>query len=443
MEKTFVLDISTLLTSPYSLLSFDDNHVIILKDTLNQLREAALLQTEHGSNARQVLSTLDELQTTGNLWESVPLPGGGSLSLRDNVCRNGADPITDFCLDYEYILVSSNSVQRLLAMKSGVVAQDFQTDTAKTQYNGRREMTIPDKYIDQFYSSQKHITASELDFADTPPVMNEFFVLRSDQDVLKTALARFDGNNLVPLVYGNTFHPFGVEAKNVGQKFAIEALMMPADVAPLVLLIGPAGTAKTFLSMAAGLEQILNSAERPYRRILAVRPNAIMDKEIGFLPGDERSKVSPLFRPIFDNLETLTSADCGKGKNSKGIFATETGYADTLIERGDIEMQALGYMRGRSISDTYIVLDEMQNSSPIQAFGLVSRPGEGTKIIMCGDSEQIDNPQLDRLTNGLMYTNDRMKGSPLCWTVTFTKEECVRSKLAMEAISRMAPKGIE
>lgn len=223
----------------------------------------------------------------------------------------------------------------------------------------------------------------------------------------------------------------------------------------LTILMGDAGTAKTFLSLACGLEQTVGEDPK-YRSMLVVRPNVKFDETVGFLKGSEAQKINPLIRPIMDNLDQLTAVNSedygtkqGKG-GKKSKFATEeaedkivapNSYAQYLFDSGKIEAQAMEYMRGRSIRDRYMIIDEAQNMTPLQAFGIISRAGVGTKIILTGDPNQVDNPLLDSKTNGLTYAANAMKGSKVCTQITFEESECERSELAKEAIKRMKIKG--
>lgn len=210
--------------------------------------------------------------------------------------------------------------------------------------------------------------------------------------------------------------------------------MQPAKKAPLVIVKGMAGTSKTFYTLAVGLEKLLNNPTGEYRRILICRPNAQFDSDIGFLPGDEQDKISPLLRPIMDNLEQLIDS------NEEERFSDEQilkGKLDEIFARGIIQAEALNFIRGRSILKTYLIIDEAQNMTPNQVKGIITRAGKDTKIILLGDPGQIDRPFLDERTNGLSYACEHMKGSPLCWQVTLTAQECERSELAMDAIQRL------
>ena len=217
---------------------------------------------------------------------------------------------------------------------------------------------------------------------------NQFVILKADQSARKTQLGRFDGKKIVPL----SFHkkkPYGVSPRNVGQKFLQEALMADAEGAPLVIVKGMAGTAKTFYTLAVGLHAMLEQAEPAYRRILISRPNAQFDDDIGFLPGDESEKIAPLLRPVVDNLELLVD------QNEKERFADErslSGKVEELFDRGIVDAQALNFIRGRSISKTYLVIDEAQNLTPKQAKGIITRAGMGTKIICWATRSRLTIP---------------------------------------------------
>ena len=210
--------------------------------------------------------------------------------------------------------------------------------------------------------------------------------------------------------------------------------MLSAEEAPLVIVKGTAGTAKTFYSLAVGLQRTFEKDSKKYRKILITRPNVQFDDDIGFLPGSEQDKIAPLLRPVIDNLELLVDQDDGERyRNEKEL----SGKVEELFARGIVTTEAMNFIRGRSISQTYLIIDEAQNLTPKQAKGLITRVGSGTKVILLGDPMQIDNPLLDERTNGLSYASDRMKGSPLCFQITMKSEECERSDLAYDAASRM------
>ena len=262
---------------------------------------------------------------------------------------------------------------------------------------------------------------------------NEFIILKEDQSLKKTHLGRVEHGKLVPLQFKKA-KPYGVCPRNVGQYFLQEALMVDAAKAPLVIVKGMAGTAKTFYSLAVGLEKILNQPTGEYRRIIISRPNAQFDSDIGFLPGDEQEKISPLMRPVIDNLEQLIdSNEEERYKNEKEL----RGKIEEIFDRGVIQAEAMNFIRGRSFVNTYLIIDEAQNMTPNQIKGIITRAGKGTKIILLGDPKQIDCPFLDERTNGLSYASEHMKGSELCFQLTLNASECERSELAMDAVKRM------
>ena len=202
----------------------------------------------------------------------------------------------------------------------------------------------------------------------------------------------------------------------------------------MVIVKGPAGTAKTLFSLAVGLQKILQENSEHYRRILICRPNVTMDEEIGFLPGTEQEKISPFMRPIFDNLEILVDSDeKERYKNEKELLDK----IKDLFDRRIITTEAVAYLRGRSIVKNWVIIDEAQNLSPKQVKTIITRVGEGTKLILIGDPEQIDHPFLDSRSNGLCYASEKMKGSDLCYQVTLKYDECERSPLAYEGSKKL------
>ena len=456
MQKTYVLDTNVLIQTPYALQSFEDNRIVLPLAVLEELDGLKNAEGERGANARQAIRFLEALRTKGNLLEGVSLAGGGTLRLEVN-CVDVRLPegfpdgkndnrILKVCLgirekEAPVILVTKDIVVRMKAQLLGIDAEDFTTEQApvsEKQYTGRCEVFVPEKKFENF--KKKHLAPEDVYQVDEAGkrlavtlTANQFVILRADQSTRKTQLGRFDGKKIVPLLFQKK-KPYGVTPRNVGQKFLQEALMAGAEEAPLVIVKGMAGTAKTFYTLAVGLHAMLEEEEPAYRRILISRPNAQFDDDIGFLPGDESEKIAPLLRPVVDNLELLVD------QNEKERFSDERGLSgkvEELFDRGIVSAQALNFIRGRSVTKTYLVIDEAQNLTPKQAKGIITRAGRGTKIILLGDPQQIDHPLLDERTNGLSYAAERMKGSPLCWQVTMTAEECERSPLAMDAVKRM------
>lgn len=386
MIKTYVVDTNILIQAPYAVESFEDNHVVIPMVVLEELDHLKKTDGEVGANARKCIRYFEKLRQKGNLLSGVELENGGN-------CR-----------------VEKNFVN----------------------------IDLPEEFFKEF--KKRGVPLSEIYAVDEngktyQPLLteNQFVILKADQSTKKTHLGRVEKDMIKKLEYRKS-SPYGISPRNAGQYFLQEALMQPASRAPLVIVKGMAGTSKTFYSLAVGLEKLLNHPTGEYRKILVCRPNAQFDDNIGFLPGDEQEKISPLMRPIIDNLEQLI--DSSEEERYKDEDALQ-GKIEEIFARGLIQAEALNFIRGRSIAKTYLIIDEAQNTTPDQIKGIITRAGKDTKIILLGDPNQIDRPFLDERTNGLSYASEHMKGSSLCWQITMTTEECERSVLAMEAIKRL------
>lgn len=457
MVKIYVVDTNVLIQAPYGLQCFEDNQVVLPVVVLEELDNLKKSEGEIGANVRTTIRMLEELRLQGDLLEGVTLPGGGTLRVEKNY-RDVALPsdlpetksdnrILKVCLGLsqekseQVVLVTKDILLRIKAQIIGIKAEDFQTEQVlgyEAQYRGRISVYVSEDHFRDF--KKKGVPVEVVYQVDengknvVPQLYeNEFVILQSDQSAKKTQLGRVEHGVIRKLEYRKV-QPYGVSPRNAGQYFLQEALMQPAEKAPLVIVKGMAGTSKTFYSLAVGLEKMLNNPTGEYRRIMICRPNAQFDEDIGFLPGDEQEKIGPLMRPIIDNLEQLIDS------NEQSRYENEAELQDKVEEvfdRGIIQAEAMNFIRGRSIVKTYLIIDEAQNMTPNQMKGLITRAGKDTKIILLGDPNQIDRPFLDERTNGLSYAAEHMKGSPLCWQITLTAEECERSKLAADAITRM------
>ena len=456
MMKSYVIDTNILIQAPYALQCFEENNVILPLVVLEELDGLKKAEGERGANARRAIRYLEKLRTKGNLLEGVELENGGFLrveancvgvALPEHLIEDKADNrILKVCKgmsekESTVVLVTKDLVLRIKAQMMGIEAQDFSTEQVipeEQQYSGRIQCYVSEEKFKEFkkkgillkhlYLSDEKGNAYEPEFVE-----NEFVIIKADQSLKKTQLGRVEGKKVVPLEFKKSL-PYGVKPRNAGQYFLQEALMKSAEEAPLVIVKGRAGTAKTFYALAVGLEKILNNPTGEYRRILVCRPNAQFDADIGFLPGDEQEKISPLMRPIVDNLEQLIDSD------EEARYQDECelqGKIEEIFVRGIIQKEAMNFIRGRSFVNTYLIIDEAQNMTPNQVKGIITRAGKGTKIILLGDPNQIDRPFLDERTNGLSYASEYMKGSPLCYQITMTAEECERSALAMDAIQRL------
>ncbi len=458
LKKTFVLDTNVLLQTPYALYSFGDNSIVIPEVVLEELDKFKKDNTELGANARQTARLIDSLRTKGNLSEGISLENGGTLRVEMNFSNvilpdgweeaNNDNRILKVCKGLleqgeNVFLVTKDIFERIKADVIGVIAQDFfaeQVPAYDEQYKGRLDVYTTEEKLNDFYKKGRlniddlFIYSNDYSHTETPEhVTNQFFIIHSNSNEKQTALGRFDGKEVVSLNFLQE-RPFGVTPRNAGQKFMQEALLMDADKAPLVIIKGPAGTAKTFYSLAAGLHKIMIEQSKLYRKILVCRPNVKLDEDIGFLPGTEQEKIAPFLRPIVDNLEVLIDNDENERYRSEKELADKV---DELFDRKIINTEAIAFIRGRSIVKQWVIIDEAQNLTPKQVKGIITRAGAGTKIILLGDPEQIDHPFLDIRTNGLCYASEKMKGSTLCYQVTLTDEECERSELAYEGAKRM------
>lgn len=457
-NKTFVLDTNVLLQTPYALFTFDDNTVVIPEVVLEELDKFKKDNSELGSNARHVARIIDGLREKGSLSKGIRLENGGTLRIEMNyqevklpeswVGNVNDNRILKVCKGLHekgerVFLISKDVFARIKADVLGIAAQDFFNEQAPVydeQYKGRLDVYTTGEKLDEFYNCSK-LTPEDVFVFDPATntnnpaelVTNQFLVIHSVSNGKQTALGRFDGEEIVPLYYMHE-RPFGVTPRNAGQKFFQEALMMDAQKAPLVIAKGPAGTAKTFYSLAVGLHKILGDKNAPYRKILVCRPNVKLDEDIGFLPGTEQEKIAPFLRPVIDNLEVLVDSDENERYTSEKELKDKI---DELFDRKIISAEAIAFIRGRSIAKQWVIIDEAQNLTPKQVKGIITRAGKNTKIVLIGDPEQIDHPFLDIRTNGLSFASERMKGSPLCFQITLTDEECERSDLAYEAARRM------
>ena len=457
MEKIYILDTNVLIQAPYAVECFEENEVVLPMTVLEELDNLKKEEGEKGANVRRVIRILDAYREKGNLLEGVYTGHGGILRVEKNYLNvelpedlpdhKSDNRILKVCIGLskespkQVILVTKDILLRIKAQLLGIQAEDFTTEQVaghEEQYLGRKEVFVPEVLFKDF--KKKGIPVDEVyqldenEKAFCPNLLeNQFVIIKSDQARKKTHLGRVEHGILRKLEFKKS-SPYGISPRNAGQYFLQEALMQPAEKAPLVIVKGMAGTSKTFYSLAVGLEKLMNHPTGEYRKILVCRPNAQFDEEIGFLPGDEQEKISPLMRPVLDNLEQLLDSNEDERYKDEEVLRDKV---EEIYSRGFIQAEALNFIRGRSIVKTYLIIDEAQNTTPDQIKGIITRAGKDTKIILLGDPNQIDRPFLDERTNGLSYAAEHMKGSPLCWQLTMTAEECERSELAMEAVKRL------
>lgn len=455
MVKAYILDTNILLDSPRAIFGFDDNTVIITGTTLQELDSKKTAPGELGFNARETCRIIEKLRLKGDLTAGVPMDNAGVFKVILNAGQwhmpsgysedKPDNQIINTVLDIkknqghmfnQVVLVTNDTSMRINASVCAAACgfsdfvESYRNDhvSSAEMYTGKRELQVSKEAIDYIYKN-KMLPPEAIFRGDIPePVENEFFILQSDQS---SALAVYRNHEL-KLIDTKTLHPCHVQPKNASQTFALWALMQPVEEIPFVILKGPAGTAKTFLSLAAGLDQAYDSrAHRSYDSVLISRNNVMADADFGYLPGELEDKMNPLLAPFFDNLESLLR---GNSDEDRECISRQI---EDMIDSGVIEICALAYMRGRSITNKFLIVDETQNATRSQIRDIITRAGAGCKIVICGDPEQIDAHNLDKLNNGLVFASEKMKGSPVCAQISFTEEESVRSELAKEAIKRL------
>jgi PhoH-like ATPase len=450
MRKTFVLDTNVLLHDPMALTRFQDNDVVVPIEVVEEIDRFKRDPSEKGRNARQVSRLLDELREKGNLAEGVTIDQASGGTLKVVFCRsetlqqlppelkggNGDNNILAVALEQRLqevmgrhlpvVLVTKDTNLRIKADAVGLIAQDYTTDKVDIAdlYPGFCEVWASAEQIDQV-KSPGGLPQADLASGHPELVANEGVTLVNQTQPNHTLLARFDGESqaLLPLQRAPKVRLGAIQPRNREQTFALDLLLDPEI--QLVTLIGKAGTGKTLLALAAGLHMVAD--ERAYDRLLVTRPVIPLGKDIGYLPGDLEEKMGPWMQPIIDNLDFLLGATESHGSGRGGQRAPRNSWAD-LKGMGLLEVEAISYIRGRSIPRQYMVVDEAQNLTPHEVKTIVTRVGEGTKIVLTGDPYQIDNPYVDAESNGLTWLVERFKGQGLAGHVTLMRGE--RSALA-------------
>ena len=448
-RKCFILDTNVLLHNPSSLFKFAEHEVVIPLTVIEELDRFKKNNDETGLNARQTIRSLDELRGRGRLLEGVEWNDQGG-SVRIHSC----DRTRPFSLDLdvadnrilgvvnefhdsgrETVFISKDINARVKCDALGIRAEDFGADRVDADwlYTGWVQLVVPGAVIDELYDErQVHVSRLEMyattlddgDVLSKPELFpNQFLVLVDEGDDSHTGLARIlaDTGHVIP-VTGPRKPVQGIMARNLQQKMALDLLL--DDDVRLVTMIGPAGSGKTLLALAAGMQKLLK--EERYDKILTARPIMPLGRDIGYLPGDKDEKLAMWMQPIFDNLAYLLSTRGGQSNNADSHTAEQR--LDQLLATGRVILEPITYIRGRSIPHQFMLVDEAQNLSPHEVRTIVSRVGEGTKIILCGDIGQIDSPYLDSSSNGLSHVIERMKRHPIAGHVTLDRTE--RSELA-------------
>jgi PhoH-like ATPase len=428
VASTYVLDTCVLLADPHSPLRFDEHDVVIPLVVVEELDRKKTRMDEVGANARAAIRLLEELgaSAAGGMREPVGLPAGGSLRIELNgIVSNRLPAVLDAntpdhrilatCLNLsestDAVLVTKDASLRIKGAQLGVLVQDYRGDTVQVDrlHSGIVEHVVDGELIDRLYDDGK----MQIEGIEAP--VNEFVILKSGSS--RSALARVIQSEPTVIVERMPTHvrAFGVEPKNVRQTVALHQLLDP-DI-PAVSLMGMAGTGKTFLALAAALEQVLEQGR--YRRVSVYRPLvAVGRQEVGYLPGDLSEKLAPWMAAVHDNLYALFS-DAGV-EGAKGAI-------DELVDRGELEMAAVTYLRGRSITGEFVIIDEAQNLELPTLKVILTRMSRDSKVVFCGDLSQVDNPYISPY-GGMAALIEKFKDSSLFAHVTL--ERSVRSPLA-------------
>ena len=436
-KKTYVLDTSVYLTDSSCIRSFQNNDIVIPLKVLEEIDKHKKRHDSVGSQARNTIRNLDFFRDKGSLSKGVRIDKGlgiikvssyNPLCLPDDLDLEDSDNqiIATALSEKEkapksrkVVVVSRDINMRVKCDALGLMTEDYEAEqvveSSAGLYTGRAEILVDEQDIDKFYEG-KDIWLNQEDHNLYP---NQFIMLISNSNEKKTALARFINHNspLKKILNANK-KIWNTLARNKEQQFALELLMDP--MVPVVSLVGKAGSGKTLLALAAGLEQTFSS-ESSYRKIVVTKPVEPVGKDIGFLPGTMEDKMLPWLAPIQDNLQFLMGDD--------------KATLELYMEKGQIEVEAMTFIRGRSISNAFIVIDEVQNMTQHEIKTVLTRVGEGTKIVLTGDIEQIDNVYIDATNNGLSYVVERLKEENITGHVTLKKGE--RSKVATIAATKL------
>ena len=429
MKKIYVLDTNVFLTNANCIFEFKNNDIIIPLKVLDEIDKHKKRQDGVGLNARSTIRILDSLRSKGNLHKGVRIARGkGVMSVRDykeECVPHGCDlksadneiiatALTEIKSEEhnrKVIVVTRDINMRVKCDSLGVQTEDYIPNkiisNTNELYTGFAKHLVDDQVIDQFYLGEQVF----LDKEEIRIFPNQFIMLVSSANEKKTALARFVSyDKHLQKVEEYRQGIWSLKPRNKEQMFGLDLLMDPEI--PIVTLIGKAGCGKTLLALAAGLEQVLES--NIYKKLVVSRPVQPLGKDIGYLPGTMEEKMRPWLMPVQDNLDFLLN---GKKDNISYLY-----------DDGTIQVEALTYIRGRSISNAFIIVDEAQNLTTHELKTIITRVGENTKIILTGDIEQIDSVYLDSTSNGLSYAVEKMKPHNLAGHVTLVKGE--RSKVA-------------
>jgi PhoH-like ATPase len=442
-KKAFILDTNVLLFDPLAFGRLGANDIIIPIVVIEEIDRFKREMSENGRHALQFTRLIDDMRKDGELSKGVKLPngavlsvelGGGDMPLPSELGMDKADnKILGLALQLKkesprraIHLLTKDANLRIKSDALGIIAEDYEPSNVEPDqlYNGSSTLKVDPTIVDEFYAN-KRVPFSERLFEHDKEAAknfypNQYLILKDYANPTHTAMGRYSKEleAIVPLVKPPE-GLWGVFPKNAEQAFAVDALLN--DEIKLVSLLGKAGTGKTLFAIAAGLVKTVD--EGVYQRLLVSRPVFPLGKDIGFLPGTVEEKLNPWMQPIYDNIDFLFgNSAANRTRRAAGKGAQE------LMNQGMLQIEPLTYIRGRTIPQQYLIVDESQNLSPHEIKTIITRAGDDTKIVLTGDSFQIDNPYVDSANNGLVYLVDRFKSESISAHVTFSKGE--RSKLS-------------
>lgn len=429
-DRKVVIDTNVILFDAHAINKFQKADIYIPFAVIEEIDRFKRDLGENGRNARQFSRFIDVMRSKGSLADGVPLEKGNSnIFITTDTSTEGLPPELNQVKSDNRILAKAMQLQHLfpnadvelvtkdinLRIKAdvyGIKAVDYRPESSDVEelYSGLAEIEVSPEVIDRFYKEKSVSLANE----DYLPVANQYLILKDSSNANHSAIGRYSmaEDRIVPLITPAE-SVWGIHPRNVEQSFAFDCLLN--DEILFVSLVGKAGTGKTLLALAAGLSKTLD--EGRFQRLLVSRPIFPMGRDIGYLPGDVEQKLNPWMQPIFDNIEFLMGSD-----------KKAAGRARELINQGMVNIEPLTYIRGRSIPNQYLIVDEAQNLTPHEIKTIVTRAGQGTKVVLTGDCYQIDNPYVDAANSGLTYSVEKFKGQPIAAHVSLSKGE--RSELA-------------
>ncbi len=424
-QKTFVLDTNVLLHDPESFTKFPRNNVIITLTVLEELDRMKRLPSDLGRNSRHVFHLLDNLakEGQGDLHNGIRLENGSTIRIQVQSKTDFKGDLSPAVKDNRIIMsalhlqekgekvvfVSKDFAARIKAEAIGLEAEDYENlkYSYDSLYRGIRFVDVEKRQIDEFYKDGEIVIKGE----NWKP--NEYCVMNSPEN--SSAIGKYDVKKGKVVSLLKIQDIWGIKPRNVEQKCAIDMLLR--DDIKLVTLMGQAGTGKTLVALACALRKVFD--EGLYSRIIVSRPVVPLGRDIGYLPGTKEEKLFHWMQPIYDNLEFLCASTDKEGPNETMRW---------VMDSTKVEMEAVTYIRGRSLPKAYIIVDEAQNLTPHEMKTIISRAGEGAKVVLTGDVTQIDNPYLDKDSNGLTYTVGRFSDQKIYSHIFLAKTE--RSELA-------------